>query len=100
MWDVAFVRWLFERYNLFGVEPVGLLVRDDPEVRVAASADAVVLYMPHAYDVALNVDLSGYRCELWDLENRRPVVPVVEAGMPTTVRASVYNGDVLVAATR
>jgi len=24
-------------------------------------------------DVALNVDLTGYRCELWDLENRRPM---------------------------
>ena len=71
--------------------PIG----DDPEVRVSASADVVVLYMPHAYDVALSVDLASYRCELWDLENRRPVTPVVETGKPSTVRASLYNGDVL-----
>jgi hypothetical protein len=99
-WDAAFAKWLFERYGLFDVEPVDLLVRDDPEVRVAVSTDTVALYMPHAYDVALNLDLSSYRCELWDLENRRPMVPVVEAGMPSTVRAPVYNGDVLVVATK
>jgi hypothetical protein len=103
-WDAAFAKWLFERYDLFGVEPTDLLVREDPEVRVArdpkglgrpfGSGDTIALYMPHAYDVALNVDLSGYRCELWDLENRRPMVPAVESGQPSTVRASVCNGDV------
>ena len=56
--------------------------------------------MPHAYDVVLRVDLSGYRCELWDLENRRPVAVAVESGMPSTVRASVANGDVLLIAVK
>jgi hypothetical protein len=110
-WDAAFARWLWERYGLFDVQPAQqLLVREDDEVRVSrdpkgvgrplGSGDIIALYVPHAYDVALNVDLSGYRCELWDLENRRPMVPVVETGMPSTVRASVHNGDVLVVASK
>jgi hypothetical protein len=99
-WDAALARWLWERYALFGVEPADLLAREDPEVRVSARAETIALYMPHAYDVALNVDLSGYRCELWDLERRRPMVPAVEAGMPSTVRASVCKGDVLIVAVR
>jgi hypothetical protein len=108
-WDAALARWLFERYELYDVEPADLLAREDPEVRVArsdpkglgrplGSSDMIALYLPHAYDVALNVDLSGYCCELWDLERRRPMVPVVEVGMPSTVRASVCNGDVLILA--
>jgi hypothetical protein len=102
----AFARWLFERYELFGVEPANLLAREDPEVRVArdpkgfgkpsGSGDVLALYLPHPCDLALNVDLAGYRCELWDLERRRPVVPAAGAGTPATVRASACEGDVLV----
>jgi hypothetical protein len=96
-WDAAFARWLWERYALFDVQPAQeLLVREDDEVRVASTENRIALYLPHAYDVALHVDLSGYRCKLWDLENRRPIVPIVEAGMPSMIRASAYNGDVLV----
>jgi hypothetical protein len=61
-WDVAYAKWLFEQYGLFDVAPVDLLVRDDAEVAVASSAGRLALYMPHAYDVTLNIDLSGYRC--------------------------------------
>jgi hypothetical protein len=96
-WDVATARWLFEQFDLFQVDPVDLLVREDPEVAVAASGDraTIALYMPHAYDVALNIDLAGYDCRVIDLTARRTMVPVVEAGLPSTVRLSLFNGDAL-----
>ena len=101
-WDVALARWLFEQYDLFDVDPVDLLAREDAEVRASASADRdkVALYMPHAYDVALKMDLGGYRCQVFDLEHRRPLVPAVETGNTSVVRASMYNGDVLFLASR
>jgi hypothetical protein len=96
-WDVGLARWLWEHYDLFDVQPAQeLLVREDDEVRVARSDKTIAVYMPHAYDVALNVDLAGYRCELWDLGNRRPTVADVEEAMPSIVPASAVNGDVLV----
>jgi len=99
-WDVAYAKWVFERFKLYDVNPVDLLVRDDPEVPVAASADRtkIALYMPHVYDAGLKLDLSGYRCQLFDLENRRPMVPVVEAGSPSTLHLSMFNGDGLLIA--
>jgi hypothetical protein len=99
-WDAAYAKWLFEQFDLFGVDPVDLLATEDEEVAVAASADRtkVALYMPHAYDVTLRMDLSGYRCQVFDLEHRRPMVPVVETGSPSTVRMSMFNGDGLLLA--
>jgi hypothetical protein len=100
-WDVGLARWLWERYGLWDVRPAQeLLVRADDEVRVAASEAAIAVYLPHAYDVTLNVDLTGYRCELWDLENRRPIIPEIETGNPSIVRASVHNGDALLLAVK
>ena len=95
-WDVGLARWLWERYGLWDVEPAQeLLVRADDEVRVATSETAIAVYLPHAYDLALQVDLSSWRCELWDLAHRRPMTAKVETGMRSLVRASAVNGDVL-----
>lgn len=96
-WDVAYTKWLFEHFNLFDLNPIDALVREDDEVVVAANSTRtqIVLYAPHAYDIGLKLDLSGYRCEGLDLENRRPMTPVVETGNPSTVRLSMFNGDAL-----
>ena len=101
-WDAAFCRWLFEEYGLFDLNPADLLAREDPEVAVAASADRakLALYMPSAYDVGVKLDLGAYRCTLWDLERRRPMIPVVEPGEVSTVRMSLFNGDALLIAVR
>ena len=101
-WDVAYAKWLFEQYGLFDTNPVDMLVNEDDEVTVSANEDysKIALYMPHAYDIELTLDLSGYRCEVVDLENRRPMVPVVEAGASSTIRMSLHNGDALFLAVR
>jgi hypothetical protein len=96
-WDAAYARWLFEHFSLYDVNPAELLVRADPEVAVSASSDRtkIALYMPHAYDAELTVDLGGYRCEVFDLGARRPMVPVVEPGTSSVLRLSMFNGDAL-----
>jgi hypothetical protein len=96
-WDVAYARWLFENYDLFDVQPADLALTEDPEVAVSANEvrSKIAFYMPHAYDLALRIDLSGYRCQVFDLARRRPMVPVVESGDTSTVRLSLFNGDAL-----
>ena len=97
-WDAAYARWLFEQYALFDIEPLDLLLRPDEEVAVSAdpARRKIVLYAPHAYDLALKLDLSRYRCQLFDLANRRPMRPQVQSGETSTVRlAAAGNGDVL-----
>lgn len=101
-WDAAYAKWLWEELDLFDVDPVDLLATDDEEVAVSASADRskIVLYAPHACDAALKTDLDGYRCQVFDLENRRPMTPIVEAGEPSIVRMAMFNGDALFSARR
>ena len=65
-----------------------------------ADRGVVVVYMPHACNVRVKADLSGYRCEVFDLESRRPLVPSVEAGGTSTVRMALSNTDALLVARR
>jgi hypothetical protein len=99
-WDVGFARWLFETYDFFGLEPVGLVLNEDPEIRAAAGPDlgTIAVYSPYAFDIDLDLDLTGYRVVLIDLSTRRIAVPIVETGTPSRIRMHPFNADVLVVA--
>jgi hypothetical protein len=101
-WDAAYARYLYERHGLVQADRAELLVREDPEVAVAASADRslVAAYMPHAYALGLQVDLSGYKVVAYDLASRRPLRPQVEAGATSVVTLPMVTGDLLVVAER
>ena len=73
------------------------VVGEDEEVRLSMNDDGskVVLYTPCAYDIEVDVDLSGYECILIDLVNRRPTTPAIEAGVTSTIRMDMFNGDAL-----
>ena len=60
-----------------------------------AAGSKVALYTPCAYDIEIDLDLSGYQCTLIDLANRRPTVPLVEVGVTSTVHMDMFNGDAL-----
>lgn len=101
-WDVGFARWLFESYNLFETNPVDILRNEDPEIRAAANADrsTVAIYAPYAFDLDLDMDLSGYTCIQIDLASRRIVTPEIETGPRSWVGMHRFNADVLFLATR
>ena len=79
------------------MEATDKVIGEDEEVRLSVNAagSKVALYTPCAYDIEIDMDLSGYQCTLIDLANRRPTVPVVEAGVTSTVRMDTFNGDAL-----
>ena len=101
-WDAAYARFLYEQHGLVKTNPADLLAREDPEVAVAASEhlSKIAVYMPHAYDLGLRIDLSGYACQAYDLAARRPLAPTVEAGKTSTVRLPMVTGDLLLVAER
>jgi hypothetical protein len=102
-WDVGFARWIFESYNLFETNPAQTILRNqDPEIRAAASEDrsTVAIYTPYAFDIDLDLDLTGYTCIQIDLANRRITVPEVETGPQSRVGMHRFNADVLFVATR
>ncbi|NJN82355.1 MAG: DUF4038 domain-containing protein [Caldilineaceae bacterium] len=81
-WDVSFAKWIFETYDLFDLEPSALLLTEDSEIRAAANADRskIAIYAPYPFDLEIDLDLTGYRCERIDLARRRVTRPLVEAG--------------------
>lgn len=101
-WDVGFARYIFEAYNLFTANPVAIVRGEDPEIRAAATADLATLsvYSPYAFDLELDVDLTGYRCVLFDLASRRVMQPAVQAGPRSRIAMPGVNGDTLFIATR
>ncbi|MBX2997665.1 MAG: hypothetical protein KF893_04080 [Caldilineaceae bacterium] len=102
-WDVGFARWIFETYHLVETNPAQQILRNgDPEIRAAATEDrsTVAIYAPYAFDLDLDLDLTGYTCVQIDLASRRIVTPEVETGPRSQVGMHRFNADVLFLATR
>jgi hypothetical protein len=96
-WDVSFAKYIFERYGLCRTNPVDIIRNEDKEIRAAASADltTVAVYAPYAFDIVLDLDLSGYDCVQIDLAARRILTPNVQNGAQSFIEMPAVNGDSL-----
>lgn len=102
--DLAFSSWLFEQYGLVGVSSAQrLLVDAVPEVRVAAAGDLdmIVLYAPASRKLTLRVAADEYRWEMFDLERRLPLAPIVRRGPEgAAIELPETGADMLLSAVR
>jgi hypothetical protein len=97
-WDAAFARWIFETYDLFGLEPYSGILNKTDVIRMSASPslDKVAIYIPYAVDVEVGLDLSGYNWTLVNLTDRDMARPEIEAGKASSViKRHCFNADVL-----
>lgn len=101
-WDVGFARWLFETYDLFWTNAAAMVANDDPEIRAAATADrsTVAVYSPYAFDIELELDLTGYLCVQIDLASRRILRPNIRTGLRSQIEMPGVNADVLLLAVK
>lgn len=95
--DVAFAKWLFEKYSLFDIEPANELLSDgNPDVRAARGRGKVVVYTPYSWSLKLKVDASAYDWECFALEKRSPLKPKVAASSEgAALRVPEANSDLL-----
>jgi hypothetical protein len=97
--DASFARTLFERYELFDLEPAGLIRNASPEIRMAMSPDSrkFAIYVPYPVEVEVGMDLSGYALEVVDLDARSFGSAAVEPGVDVS-RIAMHgaNADVLI----
>lgn len=99
-WDAGFIKWIFETYKLFDIEPSNdMLDNEYPEIRMATSSDheKVVVYMPFNAEVNLKIDLSDYECFSLNLSDRlvaKPEIQPVRDG--SVIRMHDFNSDILV----
>jgi hypothetical protein len=102
-WDAGFVKWIFEQYQLFDIEPVNEVLNPDEmrrnEIRMSASPDGakVVLYMPYSARVIVGRDLSQYKLTLINLTEKwfaNPTIATSEDGT-SVVEMPQFNSDFL-----
>ncbi|MBS7638937.1 DUF4038 domain-containing protein [Candidatus Bathyarchaeota archaeon] len=99
--DAAFAKWIFEKYDLFDVEPANSkLLNETSEIRVAEGADKIAVYSPFNTEIKLEIDCSHYKWEGIDLEGRRIFKPKIrDEGKYTVIKMAVFNRDYLVVGT-
>lgn len=95
--DVAFAKWLFEKFDLFDIEPANeLLAVNEPDVRVGQGRGKVAVYTPYSWTLKLKADARAYEWEGFALEKRCFVKPKVSAaGDGVAIRAPEINSDIL-----
>ncbi len=100
--DMGFARFLYETLDLFALDPAEILLSGKPEARAAATADRrrIAIYSPSPTDLAVDLDLAGYRVTGLDLESRAAFYPAVETGPRSTILQPRANADVLILAER
>ncbi|MEM4180394.1 MAG: DUF4038 domain-containing protein [Nitrososphaerota archaeon] len=95
--DASFAKWVFERYDLFDIEPANeKLLNQTPEIRVSEGRDKIVVYVPFGCDVRLRMDGVSCRWEGVELESRRVFKPAARLeGDCTVLEMPGFNSDVL-----
>ncbi|WP_019909493.1 apiosidase-like domain-containing protein [Paenibacillus sp. HW567] len=95
-WDYSFIKYIFENYNLTGLQPAEILLNPSPEIRAAVSDDTIVIYVPVNTRLRLNLDLQKYTCTTIDLEHRRFAATEMSAnGNQTTIHMHRFESDVV-----
>lgn len=96
--DAAFAKWLFEKNDLFSIEPANdKLLNESPEIRVSESEEKIIVYTPYNWDIKLKIDKELYRWEGIDLGARRVFKPKVEkCGNYSIIEMSKFNNDILI----
>ncbi len=105
-YDVGYIRWLIETYNLFNLTPQNNLIVDQRggEIRLAqdTSTDTWVLYLPTTTSYAINYDFTEYNMVLHLFgEGNRLIRPSyrIEDGV-TYFDMHPFNSDALLVCTK
>jgi hypothetical protein len=100
-WKMGFIKWLFEKYNLFNTEPCQNLIEGPKEIRAAATHDQslAVIYIPYALPLKINLNLQGYKTTLFLLDKNTVMEPCFSfEGGSSTLKIIPFNEDALLIA--
>ena len=100
--DAAFAKWIFEKYDLFDLEPSEKILNKTEQqrnqIRMSVSTDStrIAIYAPFTAEVEIGLDLSGYDFTALDLKERRFFTPEVKlTGGSSVIEMCDFNSDVL-----
>ncbi|MBE0478916.1 DUF4038 domain-containing protein [Candidatus Aerophobetes bacterium] len=99
-WDVAFAKYIFEQYKLFGLQPVEDVLSGAPsEIRFAITPDRsrFAIYSPNTQSITLKMNLKEFSNVIGiNLTTRHIIYPqiVLESGV-SKIKKLPCNSDVL-----
>jgi hypothetical protein len=93
--DISLLARLFRDHRMHRLDPAQHLVPAelDPVVRAAADplGDLLVVYLPFAIEISIDLDLTGYEVRAWDLSQRAPLMPDFEMDGGRTVVSQTFS---------
>jgi hypothetical protein len=99
-WDAAYLKWLFELYDMFDIEPQNeLLMNKTEEIRISTSIDQkkIFIYVPYTIEVKLKFNLNNFEMVMIDLSNKMVLKPKLELNENISIiKMHDLNSDVLI----
>ena len=90
------MKYVFETYDLYGLKASQeLLVKENPEIRVAKKDNKIIMYVPHNIDIELDVDLSNYKGIAIDLTKKYVSPLQIINGKTSIIKMTYFNKDAL-----
>ena len=103
-WDVAFSKWILERYSAWELIPCDeLLNTNTEEIRMAITPDqnTIFIYLPYNVRVQVKRNLSAYSFEGIDLNTRNILrLNTTSSDEQSTIEMSEVNSDIVFIGTR
>ncbi|MFW5980501.1 MAG: DUF4038 domain-containing protein [Halanaerobiaceae bacterium] len=95
--DATRARWIFEKYNLFGLEPVADIINKTEEIRMAETENCIVIYTPYNTGIKVNRNLSSYDLTVFELAPEKTGKPLVEQNdNQSIIQMGRFNTDRLI----
>jgi hypothetical protein len=101
-WEGSFVKYIFDQYDLFDIEPADIILNahelQRKEIRAAKSADGrkMVVYMPYAEEITIAGNLSGYDFIAVDMTEKHFTKPhIIYGAEKSVIRLPSFNSDAL-----
>jgi hypothetical protein len=98
-WDASYAKWIFETFELFGLEAKDCIMNETREIRASMSRDLsrIAIYVPYNTDIKTNMDMSRYELFLINLTEKIVARPVLETkdGL-SVIKMHDFNSDVLI----
>lgn len=96
-WDYGFIRFKLEEYGIQELTPVNdCLENPSSDIRMAASEDRYLIYLPYNTKVIIGLELKGFTAKALDLETRYlACVDMEQKGGRTVISMHPFHKDVL-----
>lgn len=96
VYDVSFAKWIFEKFDLFDIEPANeLLINETEEIRISRGKNKIIIYSPFNTDIKVRLE-EEYEWEGIELAERKPFMPEIRKEKDgLLIKATPFNSDLL-----